>query len=377
MSDVAELVSRLVAIDSVNPDLIPGAAGEGAIASFVADWLARAGLDVTRDEPVPGRPNVIAVARGTGGGRSLMLNGHMDTVGVAGMNRPHTPEIVGDRLYGRGAYDMKGGLAAIMLAGAAAAQHRPRGDVIVTAVCDEEKGSIGTESVLKRWRADAAVITEPTGLAICIAHRGFVWLDIEVTGVAAHGSMPDLGVDAIAKMGTFLVQLERLNHRLRSRPSHPVLGPGSVHASLIDGGQELSSYPARCGVSIERRTVPGESPESVEAEVRRILRRLAARDPQFHASVTRGLAREPYAIAEDAPIVALLRREVATVLRHAPEIMGAPWWMDSALLAEAGIPTVICGPGGEGAHAVVEWVSLEQVEQCAAALTATARAFCS
>ena len=171
----------------------PGAAGEGAIASFVADWLARAGLDVTREEPVPGAAHVVAVARGTGGGRSLMLNGHMDTVGVAGMNYPHTPEIVGDRLYGRGAYDMKGGLAAIMLAGAAAAQHRPRGDVIVTAVCDEEKGSIGTESVLKRWRADAAVITEPTGLAICIAHRGFVWLDIEVTGVAAHGSMPILG----------------------------------------------------------------------------------------------------------------------------------------------------------------------------------------
>ena len=179
-------------------------------------------------------------------------------------------------------------------------------------------------------------------------------------------------------MGTFLVQLEWLNHRLRSRPSHPVLGPGSVHASLIDGGQELSVIRRAGGVSIERRTVPGESPESVEAEVRRILRRLAARDPQFHVSVTRGLAREPGdVIAEDAPIVALLRREVATVLRHAPEIMGAPWWMDSALLAEAGIPTVICGPGGEGAHAVVEWVSLEQVEQCAAALTATARAFCS
>jgi acetylornithine deacetylase len=377
MSEVGELVFQLVATDSVNPDLVPGGAGEQAIATVVASWLGRAGLDVTLDEPVPGRPNVVAVARGTGGGRSLMLNGHLDTVGVAGMQHPHAPTIVGNRLYGRGAYDMKGGLAASMMAGAAAARLRLRGDVIVTAVVDEENASIGTQSVLKRWHADAAVVAEATGLDLCIAHKGFVWLEVEVTGEAAHGSRPDLGIDAIVKMGKVLAQLDRLNRRLQSSAGHPLLGSGSVHASLISGGQELSSYPARCILSIERRTVPGETPESVEAELQRIIRRLAAHDPQFRASVSRRLARGSFAIAEDAPIVQRLRQESTAVLGRAPTFMGAPWWMDSALLADAGIPTVIFGPGGEGAHATVEWVNLDEVEQCAAALIATARAFCA
>lgn len=378
MSDVAELVSQLVAIDSVNPDLVPGGSGERAIATFVAEWLDRAGLDVTLDEPLPGRPNVVAVARGTGGGRSLMLNGHLDTVGVAGMHQPYAPTIVGDRLYGRGAYDMKGGLAAIMLAGAAAAgATQLRGDVIVTAVIDEENASLGTQSVLQRWHADAAVVTEATGLDLCIAHKGFVWLDVEVTGEAAHGSRPDLGIDAIVEMGKVLAELDQVNRRLQSSAGHPLLGAGSVHASLISGGQERSSYPARCTLSIERRTIPGETPELVEAEVRHILQRLETEDPQFRASVTLGVARGSYAIAEDAPIVQMARQALTAVRGRAPALIGVPWWMDSALLADAGIPTVVFGPGGEGAHATVEWVSLDEVERCAAALIATARAFCA
>jgi acetylornithine deacetylase len=377
MSDVAELVGQLVAIDSVNPDLVPGGRGEHAIATLVAGWLDRAGLDVTLDEVVLGRPNVIAIARGTGGGRSLMLNGHLDTVGTLGMHDPHAPRIVDDRLYGRGAYDMKGGLAAIMLAGAAAARQRLRGDVIVTAVIDEEHASLGTQRVLERWHADAAVVAEATGLDLCIAHKGFVWLDVDVTGEAAHGSRPDLGIDAIAQMGKVLVQLDRLHRRLQSRAGHPLVGSGSVHASLIAGGQELSSYPAHCTLSIERRTVPGETPEVVEAEIRSIIARLAADDPQFRASVARRLARSSFSISEDAPIVKVLRQEAATVRGRAPALVGVPWWMDSALLSDAGIPTVIFGPGGEGAHATVEWVSLDEVERCAAALIATARAFCA
>lgn len=377
MSEVADLVSQLVSIDSVNPDLVPGGAGEQAIAGFVAGWLARAGLDVTLEEPVPGRPNVIAVARGTGGGRSLMLNGHLDTVGVEGMQHPHEPTIDGERLYGRGAFDMKGGVAAILLAGAAAAKQRLRGDVIVTAVVDEEYASLGTQSILKRWHADAAVVTEATGLDLCVAHKGFVWLDVEVTGAAAHGSRPDLGIDAIVQMGKVLTRLDSLNQKRQASPGHPLLGSGSVHASLISGGQELSSYPERCALSIERRTAPGETPEVVEAEIQRIIQQLAAEDPHFHASVATRLARESFAIAEDAPIVRLLRQEAAAVRGQEPALIGAPWWMDSALLSSAGIPTVIFGPGGEGAHATVEWVSLDEVEQCAAALIATARVFCA
>jgi acetylornithine deacetylase len=306
-----------------------------------------------------------------------MLNGHLDTVGVAGMQQPHTPRVAGNRLYGRGAYDMKGGVAAAMLAGAAAAQHRLRGDVIVTAVIDEEHASLGTQSIVQRWRADAAVVTEATGLDLCVAHKGFVWLDVEVTGKAAHGSRPDLGVDAIVKMGKVLTQLDQLNQHLQDSAGHSLLGSGSVHASLISGGQELSSYPARCTLGIERRTIPGETPEIVEGELRRIIEQLAAQDSQIHATVKTTLARGSFAISEDAPIVQLLRQEATAVRGSAPALIGVPWWMDSALLADADIPTVIFGPGGAGAHAEVEWVDLDEVQQCATALSATARAFCA
>src|SRR6266699_5194421 len=211
MSEITNLLQQLVAINSINPDLVADGAGEGEIARFVANWLTWAGLEVEIDEPRPGRPNVIGIARGTGGGRSLMLNPHMDTVGVVGMERPHDPYIQDNRLYGRGAFDMKGGLAAIMAAGAAAKQLQLRGDVIVTAVVDEEYASIGTTSIVKRWRADAAIVTEPTDLNICVAHKGFIWLEVQTIGIAAHGSLPEIGVDAIAKMGKVLVGLEELD----------------------------------------------------------------------------------------------------------------------------------------------------------------------
>src|SRR6266571_413449 len=172
MNEITTLLQQLVAIDSINPDLVAGGAGEREIAHFVANWLERAGVEVTWDEPVPGRPSVIGIVRGTGGGRSLLLNAHMDTVGVAGMERPHEPSIIGGRLYGRGAYDMKAGLASIMYAAANARKLNLRGDVIVTAVSDEEYASIGTSSVVKRCRADAAIVTEPTELDIYIAHKG-------------------------------------------------------------------------------------------------------------------------------------------------------------------------------------------------------------
>jgi acetylornithine deacetylase len=377
MSEISELLRQLVAIDSVNPDLVPGGAGEGEIARFVAGWLERAGLTVTIEEAAPGRPNVVAVARGSGGGRSLLLNAHMDTVGVAGMQGPHEPYIEGNRLYGRGAYDMKAGLAAIMMATAAARRQSLRGDVILTAVCDEEFASIGTASVVKSWHADAAILTEPTQLDVCIAHKGFCWLDIETTGVAAHGSLPEVGVDAIVKMGKVLVGLEALDRSLRSGPRHPLLGSGSLHASLITGGQELSSYPDRCLLSVERRTVPGETRELVEQQIGAILDRVATDDPQFQASMKTMLVQQPFEIVEDAPVVQTLLRQATRILGDRPAIGGAFGWMDSALLAAAGIPTVIFGPGGDGAHAVVEWSDLDQLQRCADVLIATIEEFCA
>jgi acetylornithine deacetylase len=377
LNEIAALLGELVAINSINPDLVPGGVGEAGIARFVANWLEQVGLDVEIDEPVPGRPSVVAIARGTGGGRSLMLNAHMDTVGVAGMERPHDPVVQDNRLYGRGAFDMKGGLAAIMFAAAAAKKQQLRGDVILTAVSDEEYASIGTASLVKRWHADAAIVTEPTGLEICVAHKGFIWLEVETRGIAAHGSLPNLGVDAIVKMGKVLVGLEELDRSLRSVPSHRLLGSGSLHASLISGGQELSSYPERCVLSVERRTIPGETAQDVESQVRQILDQAAASDAAFKASLRTTLLREAFEVSRNEPIVQAVYHHAGTILGQEPDIIGATAWMDSAILSAAGIPTVIFGPGGEGAHAVVEWVDLEQVQRCVEVLLATAEEFCA
>jgi acetylornithine deacetylase len=285
LSDVAELTARLVEIESINPDVVRGGSGEASVARAVAEWCERADLEVTLEDAAPGRPNVVAVARGTGGGRSLMLNAHMDTVGVAGMSGPFSPRVDGGRLYGRGAYDMKGSLAACMLATAAATRRALRGDVVLTAVADEEFASVGTEAVGATLSADAAIVTEPTEMQVAIAHRGFVHLEIETRGRAAHGSRPHLGIDAIAKMGRVLVGIEDLDARLRSTPTHRYVGSGSVHASLIEGGQEFSSYPARCVVQAERRTIPGEAVALAEEEVREIVTRAGADDPDFSADV--------------------------------------------------------------------------------------------
>ncbi|HKG24290.1 MAG TPA: ArgE/DapE family deacylase [Thermomicrobiales bacterium] len=377
MQDLVDLLNKLVAIDSVNPDLVPGGAGEGEIARFVADWLGRAGLEVVLQETAEGRPNVVAAVRGTGGGRSLMLNAHMDTVGYAAMERPLEPYVNGNRLYGRGAYDMKGSLAAIMLAAAELAKAPPRGHVLITAVTDEEYASLGTQAVVGTWKADAAIVTEPTGLEVCVAHKGFVWLDVGTHGKAAHGSRPDLGVDAIAKMGKVLVGIEGLDKALRSSPSHPLLSSGSIHASLIEGGIELSTYPDRCLLRVERRTIPGETAEIVEAQLRGIVDGLAASDADLKATVTRGLVREPFEVDISEPIAQLVTKHAREITRREPQITGETGWMDSALLSAAGIPTVIFGPDGDGAHAAVEWVNLDHVEQCRQIYLTVAREFCA
>jgi len=377
VSDVVELASQLVAIESINPDVVASGSGEAAVSRFVAEWCERAGLETTLEEAAPGRPNVIAVARGRGGGRSLILNAHMDTVGVAGMTDPFEPRQDGGRLYGRGSYDMKGSLAACMLATAEVARRGLRGDVILTAVADEEFASVGTEAVAAGIGADAAIVTEPTEMQIAIAHRGFVHLEVETHGRAAHGSRPELGIDAIAKMGRVLVGIEELDRRLRSTPSHAHLGSGSVHASLIEGGQEYSSYPARCVLQAERRTIPGETVVMVERELRDVVDAAGSSDDQFSADLRALASREPFEVAEDESIVRMMLRCATAVLGAEPDIVGVPFWADSALLAGAGIPTVLFGPRGEGAHAEVEWVEVADLERCVEIYVAVAVELCA
>jgi acetylornithine deacetylase len=374
--DLVELTSALVSIDSTNPTLVPGGAGEGEIAAFVARWARDAGLEADVLEETPGRPSVVVRARGSGGGRALLLCAHLDTVGVEGMTDPHVPRVDGDRLYGRGAYDMKASLAASLVACREAESRRLAGDVLVAAVADEEHSSIGVQEVLRSTRADAAIVTEPTELELIVAHKGFVWIEIEIIGRAAHGSRPELGVDAIMKAGPVLAGIGRLDAALDTR-THPLLGRGSVHASLIEGGSELSSYPARCVISLERRTLPGDTRATVESEVEAILERCREDDPDFVAEQRTLLVREPFEVAEDAEIVGAVRETAADTLSLPPTVAGVPYWADAAFIAADGIPTVMFGPSGAGAHAVEEWVSIADTESVTRILVDVASRLCA
>ena len=377
MNDLELLLAKLVSLESVNPSLVPGARGEVEIGDFVAEWMRSRGLAVERqDTGSPGRTNVVAVAPGSGGGRSLMLNAHMDTVGVAGMTAPFEPRVQGGRLFGRGAMDTKGALAAFMSAAAEAPARRLRGDVILAAVVDEEYASAGTEAVARRWKPDAAIVGEPSGLQIVTEHKGFVWFQVATEGVAAHGSLPDVGVDAILMMGKVLAALEELGERLRRSAPHRTQGTGSLHASLISGGQELSSYPASCRLDVERRTVPGETAETAEAEIRGALARIAQSDPRFKATLRRTFARDSMEARRDSPIVLALADHVARVTGSAAVYAGMSGWLDSALLHAAGIPTVVLGPAGAGLHGVEEWVDLKSVADCRDIVRGTIGDFC-
>ena len=347
------------------------------MARFVSDWCGQRGIPAEIDVAAPGRPSVIARVKGSGGGRSLVLNAHMDTVGVAGMPDPFCARIENGRLYGRGSYDMKGSLTACMLALADIRASGLSGDVILAAVADEEHASIGVQSVLKHIRADAVIVTEPTALDLCIAHKGFSWHEITTTGRAAHGSRPDLGIDGIAHMGRVLNRLEALQAELSQRAPHALLGHGSLHASLISGGQELSSYPEKCTVEIERRTLPHETIEAVEAEFEAILQDLASQDRNFHGRQRTTLVRPPFSVPEEASIVQTLHEQATSVLDRSPATVGAPFWMDAAFFAAAGIPTVNLGPDGAGAHSIEEWVDLDSVEKCREILALTVREFCA
>jgi acetylornithine deacetylase len=362
---LASLAAALVETESVNPGLGVGGSGERAAAELVAEWAHAAGLDVEIDEVAPGRPNVVVTAPGTGGGRTLLLNGHLDTVGVVGMRDPFAARIRDGRLHGRGAYDMKGALASALVAAVQAREERLAGDVVVACVVDEELASIGTERLVASRSADAAIVCEPTDERICIAHKGFAGFQIETRGRAAHGSRPDLGVDAIAAMGPVLTRLASLAERLAREPGDTLLGPGSVHASLIEGGQEYSSYPERCLLTGERRTLPGETTADVERELRTLVE-------GADATAQISFAREPFQIESRHDLPQQVARAAGS-----DGFFGIAFWTDAALLAAAGIPTVLYGPAGAGAHATEEWVELESLERCARVYLETARAVCA
>lgn len=372
-SQTVTLLNSLVEIDSTNPELVPGGAGEGEIADFVSGWLAERGFTCQRLESRPGRPSIVATHAGSGGGSSIMLNGHLDAVSLASYDADGlAPVVRNGSLHGRGTYDMKSGVAAMMVAAADVASREHAGDIVLALVADEEYESYGTEEVVARgFTADAAIVAEPTGLDIVTAHRGFVWCEVTVHGRAAHGSRRDLGVDAIAKAGHFLAALDRHDRELVQRAPHPLLGTGNIHAATITGGEELSSYPALCRIGIERRTLPGESAETVTAELRALIDTISQGDADFSAEVAVTFERQPFHVPDDAPIVQSLQRNFEEVTGEAARMRGELFWTDCALLTAAGIPSVLFGVDGGGAHAADEWVTLDSLHTATEVLRRT------
>lgn len=378
-SETISLLKDLVRINSVNPTLVPGAPGEAEIAEYVVDYLGSAGLATRIDEIEPGRVNAVGVLEGSGGGPTLMLNGHVDTVGIDYMEiNPLDPVVKEGRMYGRGTNDMKGGLAAIMSAAKAVANSgvELKGDLVVAAVCDEEYASIGTERVVEQVRADAAVVGEPTEFQILVAHKGFAWVDIETRGVAAHGSAWQTGVDAIAKMGKVQVGLERLQEEALMKKSHRLVGPPSVHSSIIGGGRELSTYPDRCKLQIERRLIPGETREDVDAELRGLLDSIGDIDPKFEGDYEITFFRGPMEVSPEEEICRTISECSEAVRGEKPHFVGGSGWMDTQIIWGEGTPAVAFGPVGSGSHAAVEYVEVDSVIDAAKIFERVIHGFC-
>lgn len=381
LGDAVALTAALVRTDSRNPVLVPGGPGEHAAAALLAAVLREWGFRVELQEAAPGRPNVIArIGEARAGARTLMLNGHLDVVGVEDMvHAPFDAEVRDGRMYGRGSADMKGGIAAMCAAAArVAAEGALAGEVIVAAVIDEEYESLGTRHLVESGvRADAAIVTEPTRLSIMPAHRGFVWVRVDVHGRAAHGSRWDIGVDAIRHAGLLLAELDALDAEMLTARSHRLLGRPSLHASLIEGGTGMSTYPAHCTLSLERRTIPGESADQVLAEIRAACERIRGRRPTFAADVHLMVTQGPSDVAEDAPVVRTLAR--ALEAEGVPLLVeGMSAWTDCAILNEAGIPAVCFGPGDISlAHAAEEFVPVREVAQATDVLARAIGEWCA
>jgi acetylornithine deacetylase len=376
--DGVALARELVRVDSRNPALVSGGPGERQVSARLRDILRAWDIDASLQEVTNERPNVIGVVKGSGRGRSLMFNGHLDVVGVEGMTHPPFEGVHSEgRLYGRGACDMKGGVAA-MCAAAARLKGTLKGDVIVAGVIDEEWQSIGTSALVAAGhRADAAIVTEPTNLRVMPAHKGFVWIEVRMRGRAAHGSRWDIGVDAIRHAGLLLAELDRVDSEDLPRHTHALLGRPSLHAAFIEGGLGLSTYPDRCVLRLERRTIPGESMSDVRREIDGACDRVRAQRTAFDAEVELLFSQPPSDVDVNAPIVSAL---TATLKKRglptAPVGMSA--WTDAALLNAAGIPAICFGPGDMSlAHAAAEYIEVSEIEAATEILVDLAREWCN
>jgi acetylornithine deacetylase len=379
-ADAVALARALVATPSVNPALDPASAGEAEIAALTAEWLRGWGFDVELVDAAPGRPSVLARLE-RGPGRSLILNGHLDTVGVEGMADPFDPVVRGGRLHGRGSADMKSGVAAALAAArdaAAVPAGELTGTLVVALTADEEEAGRGARALVDGGlTADGAVVCEPTSLDLMSAHKGFTWIELTFRGRAAHGSRPDRGVDAIRHAGLFLARLGELEATLAARQAHPLLGHGTVHAGTIRGGTAPSVYPDACTLTLERRTLPGEGPGAFQAEVEAVLSGLRSEVPSLDVSLEVTLHRNGAEIPDDHGLVTAMADAVRAADLE-PAVAGMTAWVEAATFVDAGIPALCFGPGSiEAAHTVDESAPTAEIETAHRVLTALVRRFLS
>jgi acetylornithine deacetylase len=369
---VLAALQELVRIPSVNPVLAPGeGAGEAEIATHVCRWFEQRGIRSWQEDAAPGRPNAVAQV-GSGSRPVLVLCAHLDTVSTAGMTiPPFEPRVEAGRVYGRGSYDMKGGVTAILCAVASLAARPLRGTVMAALVADEEYASVGAQAFVAKHRADACILTEASEKQLIVAHKGFVWAEIVTRGKAAHGSRWDLGVSAIGKMGRIVAALERFDADVLRARKHALVGPASQHCALISGGDGLSTYSPECRLKIERRTLPGETPEQVMRELRDVVGACGEQ-----AEITLLLDRAPMVTPDESPIARITHAAIEEVTGSPPSHAGVSYWMDAALFSAAGADTVNYGPSGAGAHEAVEWVDLSSVVTCARVLARAAETYC-
>ncbi|TFG32018.1 ArgE/DapE family deacylase [Candidatus Thorarchaeota archaeon] len=378
-SFLLSFLKKLVAIESINPSLASEGGGEEEIANFIGAHLEKRGFTIDYQMIDKKRMNVIGVLHGTGSGKTLMLNGHTDTVGTSDMKIDALkPTLKDGKVYGRGSYDMKGGLAAMVAAGEvfASSKQKMRGDLILAFVADEEYASRGTEELIKKYTADAAIVTEPTELQVVTAHRGFAWARICIEGVPVHGSLYEYGIDAIVKAGKVLVGLENMESGFAQLVQHSLLGRPSIHASLINGGTELSTYPSKCEIQLERRTLPHEQLEEIKLELDNLLYDINSMDPDFLATSEVFFYRPGLDTEQNSPIVKEIIHSCLEVRGVKPKLIGALWWTDAALLSAAGIPSILFGPSGEGGHAPVEYVDFDSLIQTTKILATTIMNYC-
>ncbi|CAI7656891.1 unnamed protein product [Penicillium bialowiezense] len=383
VDDAVGLTQALTRINSSNPTLsVTDGVGENEIANYLAAWFSHRDIEYHWIEKVAGRPSLVGVIRGTGGGKSLMFNGHTDTVSLTTYETDPLSGSIGTKdgkevVFGRGCLDMKGGLAAGLAALAAtkASSRAPRGDVIVAAVSDEEDKSQGTQDVIEAgWRADGAVFPEPTQGAILTAHKGFIWIEVEILGVAAHGSDPSSGEDAILHAGAFLQALEQYQSQL---PIDDLLGQGSLHCGIIRGGEEPSSYPSSCTITIEFRTVPAQTEETLVADMSALLQDIAQKNPRFkYASPRITMSRPTQKVAANHPFVQTAVSSASSILGNEPVVKSGPFWTDAAFFGAVGVPSIVYGPAGEGLHAKEEWVEVESLQQFERVFTQLVKDFC-